>query len=309
MVYLEVPYAQKDEAKPLGARWDPKVKLWYFPGDLLPEELERYRPKTGPKDPLETVVLNIPFAYREIAAKAGAKWNPDSKAYLFEKRAGDALPAELEGFEPKQFSWEEKIQRELNGSAFPDVPAQRKIVLKAHQIAAVDEIFSAYNSGYPGFLLADDVGLGKTFSAWAAILKILESAQQKLKILIVCPLGVVPGWRSSIQWMGTSRWVEELLILNYEGLGKLFEGKPRRGAKKVGKKDLARRGTGLKDSISSSLMNRTRSRIWRQLKLGSRLNFTRAPELSFGFQLPPVRIRWNWDTWLPFLPKKPGTGL
>jgi len=243
MVYLEVPYAQKDEAKPLGARWDPKVKLWYFPGDLLPEELERYRPKTGPKDPLETVVLNIPFAYREIAAKAGAKWNPDSKAYLFEKRAGDALPAELEGFEPKQFSWEEKIQRELNGAAFPDVPAQRKIVLKAHQIAAVDEIFSAYNSGYPGFLLADDVGLGKTFSAWAAILKILESAQQKLKILIVCPLGVVPGWRSSIQWMGTSRWVEELLILNYEGLGKLFEGKPRRGAKKVGKKDLARRGT------------------------------------------------------------------
>jgi hypothetical protein len=243
MIYLDVPYAQKDEAKPLGARWDPKVKLWYFPGDLLPEELERYRPKTGPRSPVETVVLNIPFGYREIAAKAGAKWDPDSKSYLFEKQVGQPLPAQLEGFEPKQFSWEEKIQRELNGVGFPEVRAQKKIVLKAHQIAAVKEIFAAYNRGYPGFLLADDVGLGKTFSAWAAILKILESAEQKSKILVICPLGVVPGWRSSIQWMGTNQWIDEVVILNYEGLGKLFEGKPRRGAKKVSKKDLARRGT------------------------------------------------------------------
>jgi len=43
MIYLEIAYAQKDEAKPFGARWDPKEKLWYFPGDVLPKELERLR--------------------------------------------------------------------------------------------------------------------------------------------------------------------------------------------------------------------------------------------------------------------------
>jgi len=29
--YLNVPYAQKDEAKALGARWDPANKKWYIP--------------------------------------------------------------------------------------------------------------------------------------------------------------------------------------------------------------------------------------------------------------------------------------
>lgn len=29
--YLNVPYAQKDEAKALGARWDPAQKKWYVP--------------------------------------------------------------------------------------------------------------------------------------------------------------------------------------------------------------------------------------------------------------------------------------
>lgn len=29
--YLNVPYAQKDAAKALGARWDPANKKWYVP--------------------------------------------------------------------------------------------------------------------------------------------------------------------------------------------------------------------------------------------------------------------------------------
>lgn len=30
-VYLNVPYAEKDAAKALGARWDPAKKKWYAP--------------------------------------------------------------------------------------------------------------------------------------------------------------------------------------------------------------------------------------------------------------------------------------
>jgi hypothetical protein len=29
--YLNVPYAEKDAAKALGARWDPAYKKWYIP--------------------------------------------------------------------------------------------------------------------------------------------------------------------------------------------------------------------------------------------------------------------------------------
>lgn len=30
-VDLKVPFAEKDEAKSLGARWDPQAKVWYVP--------------------------------------------------------------------------------------------------------------------------------------------------------------------------------------------------------------------------------------------------------------------------------------
>ncbi|MBV8224568.1 MAG: ATP-dependent helicase, partial [Verrucomicrobia bacterium] len=205
--------------------------------------MERFRPANAPKGAVEKIILDIPFSYRDIAARAGVRWDSEIKASFFEKRPGQALPPELEGFEPKQFSLEEKVQRELNGGAFPAVPAQKSITLRPHQLAADEAIFSAYKNGYPGFLLADDVGLGKTFAAWAGILKIVQSSQEKWKILIVCPLGVVANWRSSVQWMGTNRWIEELVILNYERLGKVFEAKPRKGVKKLSKRDLARRGT------------------------------------------------------------------
>ena len=33
-IYLSVPYKQKDEAKKLGARWDPIVKKWYIPSSV-----------------------------------------------------------------------------------------------------------------------------------------------------------------------------------------------------------------------------------------------------------------------------------
>ena len=32
--YLNVPYAQKDTAKSLGARWDSANKKWYVPADI-----------------------------------------------------------------------------------------------------------------------------------------------------------------------------------------------------------------------------------------------------------------------------------
>jgi hypothetical protein len=242
MVYLEVSYAQKDEAKLFGARWDSRKRLWYFPGEVLPKELEQFRPATERNGQSEKIILDIPFTDREIAAKAGVRWDSENRVYFFDKRLGHELPIELAGFEPKEFSWEEKIQRELNGQSFGRVPPQKRITLKPHQLEAVTEIFLAYKEGYPGFLLADDVGLGKTFSAWASILKILESSEEKRKILIVCPLGVVAHWRSSIQWMGTNQWVQEVVILNYDRLGKIFETKPGKRTKKVSKKDLARRG-------------------------------------------------------------------
>ena len=126
MVYLEVSYAQKDEAKLFGARWDLRKKLWYFPGEVLPKELEQFRPATEGNGRLAKIILDIPFTYRDIAAKAGARWDSENKVYFFEKRPGHELPIELVGFEPKEFGWEEKIQRKLKRSIVRERSATEK---------------------------------------------------------------------------------------------------------------------------------------------------------------------------------------
>ncbi|MCM8735509.1 zincin-like metallopeptidase domain-containing protein [Azospirillum sp. A1-3] len=43
-VYLAVPYAEKDEAKGLGARWDREQKTWYAPPGVDLAPLEKWRP-------------------------------------------------------------------------------------------------------------------------------------------------------------------------------------------------------------------------------------------------------------------------
>ena len=40
--YLTVPFAQKDEAKGLGARWDPARKLWYVPEGVDTAAFQRW---------------------------------------------------------------------------------------------------------------------------------------------------------------------------------------------------------------------------------------------------------------------------
>lgn len=44
-LYLNVPFAEKDQAKALGARWDPARKKWYVPGGKGAEAFARWQPE------------------------------------------------------------------------------------------------------------------------------------------------------------------------------------------------------------------------------------------------------------------------
>ena len=46
-VVLEVPYAEKDEAKNLGAWWDPEIRKWFVPAGIDPAPFERWRRKSA----------------------------------------------------------------------------------------------------------------------------------------------------------------------------------------------------------------------------------------------------------------------
>ena len=45
ITYLEVPFGEKDKAKALGARWDPKKVRWYVPSYLEISEFHRWNKK------------------------------------------------------------------------------------------------------------------------------------------------------------------------------------------------------------------------------------------------------------------------
>ena len=46
VVFLEVPYHEKDEAKRLGAKWDPAARKWYVPEGRNPEAFSTWLPDT-----------------------------------------------------------------------------------------------------------------------------------------------------------------------------------------------------------------------------------------------------------------------
>ena len=41
-VILDVPFAEKDEAKELGARWDPDIRKWFVPYGVDPRPFEKW---------------------------------------------------------------------------------------------------------------------------------------------------------------------------------------------------------------------------------------------------------------------------
>ena len=49
--YLECPYAEKDEAKDLGARWDSDARKWFVPVDIDKTPFKKWWPQEVAADP------------------------------------------------------------------------------------------------------------------------------------------------------------------------------------------------------------------------------------------------------------------
>jgi hypothetical protein len=60
-IYLAVPYAQKDAAKALGARWDPAHKKWYVPASINITPFAKWQPEALTSE-LSTTALTSPKA-------------------------------------------------------------------------------------------------------------------------------------------------------------------------------------------------------------------------------------------------------
>lgn len=157
-------------------------------------------------------LLEVSYELRQHAQYAGARWDPALKRWYYK---GVKLPDNLNQYSSQHFSWERWLEDELNTSDSTE-PTPAGVTLRPHQQEAADAIESAYKAKTPGFLLADDVGLGKTYATLSGI----NQCGEGLKVLILCPLSVVAHWRRSIAAMGANnnRWC----VLNYDRVKSLM---------------------------------------------------------------------------------------
>lgn len=152
--------------------------------------------------------LLVPPADAATARRLGAR----SRNGCFTFTGDGPLPAPLRRFAPDRFTpaWAEL---RLQGACAVMPPGS--VTLRPHQEAARDAILQARRSGLPGFLLADEVGLGKTFSVLAALdVWAARRSATPLKVLIVAPLSVLAHWRRSILDFGAGDTV--WCVTNYE---------------------------------------------------------------------------------------------
>lgn len=133
------------------------------------------------------------------------------------------MPAALEQYQPKRYSWQEWQQCTLRGEITattappaPD-PTTGNLTLRHDQLQDVKKVLLARQAGAPEVLNASGVGVGKTAVTIAAI-KRMSGVRN---VLVICPLTVAEGWRLHLRDMGDGgmNWC----IVNYESTKKLLE--------------------------------------------------------------------------------------
>lgn len=173
-------------------------------------------------------VLRMPWEERYAATSFGGWYADDLKMWVIDALT---LPPALVPYASQPYSWERWVEEDINAGFAVTPPAlpldpSPQITLRPHQEEGVDAIVRAHQSGGAGFLLADDVGLGKTYAAGAGALAVGAK-----KILVLCPLSVVPAWRLSIPVLdpsGAARWC----VINYDRAKSLLEVPPSAAAAK-----------------------------------------------------------------------------
>jgi Domain of unknown function (DUF5710) len=97
-IYFSVPFAEKDAAKELGARWDTSERSWYAPSALVATAMESRWPckdggvaaapaaaAAGGAAPTSRQYFYIPFEEKDEAKGMGARWDPDMHAWYADR--------------------------------------------------------------------------------------------------------------------------------------------------------------------------------------------------------------------------------
>lgn len=299
---LRIPYAEKDAAKQVAR--DAGSPLWYsdglwtFHGNTLPKELKRYvvadaaapattaaNTKTAPVKRTTTAnserftyVLDLPFMQREMSTTLSAYFDKEHKTFL---STAESKVLQYPQYLSQPYSYEAWLEQRLNkrtrAAIIQQYATEDLMTPRDYQNVALKHIAAAYKAKLSGFLLADEVGLGKTISA------ALTAQMKEFKtILVVTTLSAVAHWRKT--FLKFKLKDKEIVIINYDRLQKLFthdNSKYKKAAKtrRAQNKRLAKNGEAPEFDLvifdeSHKLRNPTTMRTKLAMKIRDEADFT-----------------------------------
>ena len=179
-IYLNVPYAEKNEAKALGAKWDRQAQAWFVPGGLEAAPFARWVSISlepvlqKPQDPMPSDAalaelrgrearqyLAVPYEDREAAKAAGAVWDrvlkswyvgPQADPIPLQRWAPNALPTEQEpAMHPRdEFA---QVMREHGLVVQGEHPImdgiKHRVPVEGGKPGAVDGFYVLFGDGHP----------------------------------------------------------------------------------------------------------------------------------------------------------------
>lgn len=185
------------------------------PAILEEKPVSKRKPKTDDK---YTHVVDMPFEMRNLVGALGGKYNGDYKTNTIK---GEELPDLLVPYRSQPYSYEAWVEQSLNNGkireeiksmyALKDIFTPRDYQKEAKKV-----MVQAYKDKLGGFLLADEVGLGKTISAG-----IFAQEKQFKNILVITTLSAVAHWRKTFLKLALPD--KNIIIMNYDRLQKLFK--------------------------------------------------------------------------------------
>lgn len=87
-ILLWVPFAHKDQAKALGAKWDRQAHAWYVPAGMDAAPFAQWTQRQAEEPAHETQrqpgreYLDVPYGERKAAKAAGAVWDPLARCWF-----------------------------------------------------------------------------------------------------------------------------------------------------------------------------------------------------------------------------------
>lgn len=257
---LKIPFAAKDDAKQIAKDshcalfFEPNSKNWILKCEHIPDLLKQYIVnqqnievsqkilKSEKKivninqnkslknnfdnisNQIYTFFFDFPFERRNEFNSLGLSYNSTFKSY-FKKTTYDEIynNKELVYFLSQPFSYESWLEFYVNGKYRPmyeNYPDKDIWEIRSHQEIAAKLAYDAYRKKLSGFLIADQVGLGKTISSLETVRKINNIKQIKT-LLVVTTLAATAHWKNTFLKFNMNNI--QILIINYDKLQKLFK--------------------------------------------------------------------------------------